>query len=149
MTEVEGKVRCFYCETALDLVGPNKYTIDHRTPQSRGGNDDPENLVPCCKTCNCRKGTQTAEEFEVSAYLRTVAGRVFTFINRAVGLGGQLPETNGSVSDEYLILTEQETLVLLQISARIFRDHPPKRFTESQITSPERFLDALNSGIVQ
>ena len=49
--------RCHYC-------GSNdRLTIDHKTPMSRGGSDDIENLVTCCKTCNSSKGAKTYAEF--------------------------------------------------------------------------------------
>ena len=36
---------CAYC-------GDEANTVDHVIPQSRGGTDDPMNLVAACKTCN-------------------------------------------------------------------------------------------------
>lgn len=33
-------------------------TIDHITPVSRGGTDDPSNLQPACRACNARKGNR-------------------------------------------------------------------------------------------
>jgi len=37
-------------------------TFDHVIPHSRGGNNDIENLVISCQTCNCGKGNSTLEE---------------------------------------------------------------------------------------
>lgn len=37
-------------------------TADHITPRSLGGDDEPENLRPCCRSCNSRRGT-TANPF--------------------------------------------------------------------------------------
>ncbi len=37
-------------------------TIDHVLPRSRGGTDDPENLVTACRPCNTRKANRTPEE---------------------------------------------------------------------------------------
>lgn len=48
--------RCFYC-------GDPATTADHLLPVSRGGTDDPKNLVAACSNCNGTKGEMTAEEF--------------------------------------------------------------------------------------
>ena len=39
---------CAYC-------GDSANEVDHIVPLKRGGSDDPENLVACCRTCNIRK----------------------------------------------------------------------------------------------
>lgn len=49
--------KCVYCSSKDSL------TIDHMTPRSRGGSDDLDNLVTCCKSCNSRKGTKTYAEY--------------------------------------------------------------------------------------
>jgi 5-methylcytosine-specific restriction endonuclease McrA len=74
---------CWYCGRTLSLDIPGDLpmadeaeraawagyaTIDHLTPQSRGGTHDLANLVLCCRSCNSRKKTKTLEE------LRTVLG---------------------------------------------------------------------------
>lgn len=38
--------RCVYC------LSPRELTLDHLTPRSKGGTDDPENLVTACLSCN-------------------------------------------------------------------------------------------------
>lgn len=50
--------RCRYCGTECfeDL------TIDHVFPRSRGGSDNPSNLVVACRSCNSRKSDKTPEE---------------------------------------------------------------------------------------
>lgn len=47
---------CFYCG------GPDE-SVDHLTPISRGGTNDPPNLVPSCIACNTMKADMTADEF--------------------------------------------------------------------------------------
>lgn len=37
--------------------------VDHRIPVSRGGTDDPTNLVTACWSCNREKGTMTDYEY--------------------------------------------------------------------------------------
>lgn len=50
---------CAYC-------GQHAITVDHVLPKSRGGTEDPSNLVACCKPCNNRKGTSTPSEARMS-----------------------------------------------------------------------------------
>ncbi len=40
---------CHYC-------GGRAQGADHVTPKSRGGTDEPSNLVPACTSCNSSKG---------------------------------------------------------------------------------------------
>jgi 5-methylcytosine-specific restriction endonuclease McrA len=55
--EIRNRVRqradfvCEYCGvTETDTGGI--LTIDHFQPKSRGGSDDPDNLIYCCNRCN-------------------------------------------------------------------------------------------------
>lgn len=50
---------CFYCEELLDS---NNSTIDHIFPLFKGGTNEKENLVKCCKKCNNIKGGYTIHE---------------------------------------------------------------------------------------
>ncbi len=50
--------KCVYCGST------EKIEIEHRIPLSRGGTNFPANLVPACKTCNCKKGTKTETEYK-------------------------------------------------------------------------------------
>lgn len=50
---------CQYCEKKLPY---DKSTRDHVIPQSRGGKDEWENLVLCCESCNCKKGSKLLSE---------------------------------------------------------------------------------------
>ena len=49
---------CKYCG-AVDLP----LTLDHVVARSRGGPDEPENLVPACRPCNSSKGAKSLEEW--------------------------------------------------------------------------------------
>ena len=41
--------KCFYCDAILDI---DEATIEHIVPKSKGGCDDLNNLVVCCKYAN-------------------------------------------------------------------------------------------------
>ncbi|MFX1466353.1 MAG: RNA-guided endonuclease IscB [Promethearchaeota archaeon] len=50
--------KCAYCsKTDVPLQ------VEHIIPKSKGGTDRVSNLTLACKTCNVKKGNQTAEEF--------------------------------------------------------------------------------------
>ena len=53
--------RCYYCgfQTNPFLT----FCVDHVTPLARGGDDEIGNLVPCCVTCNSRKGARLPYEW--------------------------------------------------------------------------------------
>jgi len=55
------KRKCAYCgKTDVPIQ------VEHIIPKSRGGTDRVSNLTLACKTCNVKKGNQTAEEFGYS-----------------------------------------------------------------------------------
>ena len=47
-----GKGVCHYCKKKFP---PEKLTMDHVVPLSRGGKSIKGNVVPCCKECNNEK----------------------------------------------------------------------------------------------
>lgn len=49
--------RCAYCFTEAKL------TVDHIVPISKGGKDEPGNVVPACKSCNCSKQAKELKEW--------------------------------------------------------------------------------------
>lgn len=51
--------RCHYCGSV------KKLTLDHVTPQAKGGTDHPSNLVACCGDCNDAKGNMSPQEWAV------------------------------------------------------------------------------------
>jgi len=53
------KGKCWWCEKA---VGKN-FHIDHRIPISRGGSNDPSNLVVTCPFCNYSKNDRLPHEW--------------------------------------------------------------------------------------
>lgn len=50
---------CYWCRGALD----EKYHVDHVIPLSRGGANDPSNIVIACAPCNLSKGAKLPEEW--------------------------------------------------------------------------------------
>jgi hypothetical protein len=77
--------QCHYCECALipyDTLhmppyyekskwgyyvlksGYGLFTIDHKTPTSKGGDNGMDNLVACCAVCNSLKQAREYEEFK-------------------------------------------------------------------------------------
>lgn len=51
---------CWYCGTKTNPFVD--FAVDHVVPVATGGKNDPENLVPCCRTCNSRKQARDVEE---------------------------------------------------------------------------------------
>lgn len=51
---------CWYCGKPLTM---KTLTIDHVEPVSMGGSNHPRNLVPSCKSCNCKKKDRTMDDF--------------------------------------------------------------------------------------
>lgn len=50
---------CQYCSNRFATP---ELTLDHVIPKSRGGSNEWENIVACCKPCNHRKGDRTPAE---------------------------------------------------------------------------------------
>lgn len=51
--------RCWYCQSDCRA----NYHIEHRIPLSRGGSNDPGNLVVACPKCNLSKGNKLPHEW--------------------------------------------------------------------------------------
>ena len=51
--------RCCYCDAPAEH-------LDHVQPLSRGGVDEPRNLVPACEDCNLSKADHTLSEWAAS-----------------------------------------------------------------------------------
>ena len=69
-----GKV-CFFCDADLARPGSGSSRgthFDHLIPAALGGSDSLDNLRPCCKRCNTRKGASEVMDF-IDRRLRQMA----------------------------------------------------------------------------
>lgn len=57
-----GTNTCYYCGKPIFKLGKEK-TIDHKIPTSKGGTNELDNLVVCCRHCNFTKGDMTEKEY--------------------------------------------------------------------------------------
>ena len=71
---------CVHCG-ATELDGP--FQIDHLLPVTRGGTNDPHNLVTACRWCNARKGNLTMEEWDAYERAHGSASLVAMLTKRA------------------------------------------------------------------
>lgn len=55
--------KCHYAELRPDIPCSDKLTVDHIIPRSKGGTDNPSNLVCCCEAHNIAKGNMSYKEF--------------------------------------------------------------------------------------
>lgn len=59
---VRDNFTCQYCE---ENFFESELTVDHVQPKSRGGSNEWENLVTCCKKCNIKKGNRLPKEIKM------------------------------------------------------------------------------------
>ncbi len=52
---------CYICDTPLDATNHN---YDHVVPMSKGGLHVTENIRPCCRSCNSKKGAQLPDQLD-------------------------------------------------------------------------------------
>lgn len=72
--------RCWYCGRVLNVTGQQSNHIDHVLPVSKGGSNDPDNLVASCASCNTMKGDKTLAEYRAHC-----GGDLFWFERREGG----------------------------------------------------------------
>ena len=53
---------CCYCGESIEGNGA-RLTLDHLKPYSKGGSNEPKNLVTCCLVCNSSRGNRTVKVF--------------------------------------------------------------------------------------
>lgn len=54
------KGECSYCGAILN---EDNFVIDHVHPRARGGDNNIDNLLPSCYSCNLSKGAKSLEQF--------------------------------------------------------------------------------------
>ena len=62
--------KCHYCRRPMRAAHsdwPDRATVDHRLPVSRGGTNHKANTVAACARCNTFKGSMTEREFARAA----------------------------------------------------------------------------------
>ena len=55
--------KCQYCGTDLKGEKRNNLHLDHLIPQSKGGKNEPSNLILTCANCNCSRQDKAWESF--------------------------------------------------------------------------------------
>ena len=82
---------CYYCDVKLT---PKVAWFDHKTPYSRGGSTDSQNLAVTCESCNRLKATMNEAEFW--SFLREYIPRIQGHIDYLMGnrAEGQLSTVN-------------------------------------------------------
>ncbi len=61
--------KCFWCkqDTREELGYQNTATIEHLTPKSKKGTNDPSNLYSACHRCNQARGNMNGYKFRLIA----------------------------------------------------------------------------------
>lgn len=62
-SSILSNARCAYCRVKLDTLPEKLRTVDHIVVRSNGVNNDPENLLPSCHSCNSKRGDRPLASF--------------------------------------------------------------------------------------
>lgn len=121
---------CEYCRTSRRLIGM-PLVIDHITPKSAGGSDEPDNLAAACYRCNEFKWAKTHSTDPVTGDLAPLFNPRqqrwddhFTWANGGTHISGLTPTGRATVvalrlNNDYVV--EARTLWMAQ------GWHPPHR----------------------
>jgi len=124
---------CLYCDSSSPHPAEDK---DHIFPQSRGGPDVWDNLVPVCRTCNTAKGNQTPFE-----WLGADTDRWTRFIQLVEGLatqGVRIAKEDGK--EETVRIADRKRMLLLSQEA----DYPENPTPLAHVGArPRQFVVAL------
>lgn len=60
---------CAYCGQPMKR---KTMTVNHVVPQSKGGGNNIENLMPCCSRCNTMKASDSLETFRLRFFWDTL-----------------------------------------------------------------------------
>ena len=92
---------CWYCGIKGSQLISKKRTRDHVVSKANGGTNHLDNLVPCCRSCNSKKGPDSIEDLRFRIALERSGikqkyGVSFTHTQywalKAMGLELPLPE---------------------------------------------------------
>lgn len=72
---------CQYCDTQFGRRGFN-LTLDHIVPGSRGGSNEPSNLITSCRKCNSSRQTRALASFASQPALRRIRNARRRNLNR-------------------------------------------------------------------
>lgn len=61
--KIRDKFQCHYAKLRPDIPCSGKLTVDHIIPRSKGGTDNPSNLVCCCEAHNRARNNTSYKEF--------------------------------------------------------------------------------------
>lgn len=86
MTVLKRDRACRYCGIPLTKL---TVTLDHVIPVSKGGTNDLDNLVACCKKCNHDKDSMSADEFIAT---RTQPRQEMAATSVVMGQNGKRPD---------------------------------------------------------
>jgi len=76
---------CAYCGKPMQR---KNMTVDHLVPQSRGGGNNIENLMPSCRSCNGLKAADSLEVFRYRFFWDSLKpSELATYDSMAVGMG--------------------------------------------------------------
>lgn len=64
---------CAYCGRGYSDQYDAQFSVDHLLPLSKGGTNDPPNLVGCCRCCNRAKGDRSPQEWAADVLAVAVA----------------------------------------------------------------------------
>lgn len=73
---------CVYCGAKVEDEDGTLLSLDHLTPDSKGGGNESTNLVTCCKKCNSSRGNRPVATFckSVAEYLDTDAAAILRHV---------------------------------------------------------------------
>lgn len=96
---------CQYCR---QKGSPDRLTLDHVVPVSRGGTDTWENVVTACRACNGQKGNRTPEEAGMELRYAPKRPHLPSFLHLVRLMGEQHAEWR-----KYLFYDEPETAAVI------------------------------------
>lgn len=108
------KGKCHYCDRPM-IKAPNypmSVTVEHLVPKSRGGTNQPHNIVGACSRCNNLRGDMPYAEF---VERRTDLEKTAKWAVRAEKAKVQPRKTK-----------KHEAIVAVMASQAVFRDRLPK-----------------------